>query len=262
MSIYRIYAITARYAIVGFREMSRLMQITYFPFLDIALWGYMGLWMQKSSTNPHILMIYLAATVLWGAVWTAEIELSLNLLEELESRNIVNLASTPLTHSEWLISNIILATGKSFLVVLFSTGITYIIFGINIFSLGSAVIPIALSIICSGVILGIFLTGILLWGGQQITVLVWSIPYLVLTFSAPFYPADMLPGWLQPVVKALPTTHIFESLRTVINSGFLPQKTFLISLLLNALYLVVAISFNYRMFNRSKKRGLAQLEQE
>jgi len=262
MSIYRIYAIIIRYGIVGFRELNRLMQIIDFPLLDIALWGYMGLWMQKSSSNPHILMTYLAARVLWSAVWTVEIEFSMNLLEEFESRNFINLVSTPLKHAEWIIGNTILGFGKSLLVVLMSSLVAYLIFGLNVFSLGFGIIPLILSIIFSGLVLGLFLTGILLRGGQQIAVLIWSIPYLILTFSAPFYPANILPTWIQPIVKALPTTHIFESLRGLINNGIIAQKSLFISFGLNALFLLVAVLFNYAMLIQSKKRGLVHVEQE
>jgi len=262
MNLYRIYAIILRYSVISFRELNRLMQITYFPILDIILWGYMGLWMQKSNPSTGILMIYLAAIVLWATVWTIEIELSLNLLEELESRNIVNLASTPLELSEWLLGNIILGLAKSVFVIFLSSSITYIIFGFNMWHLGIGLLPIILLIICSGLILGIFLTGILLWGGQQIAVLTWSIPYLILTFSAPFYSVELLPVCLQYIVKLLPTTHIFESLRELIRTEMLPQKTILISLVLNVMYLTAALIFCFRMFNRSKTRGLAQLEQE
>lgn len=262
MSIYRIYAIILRYAIVGFRELNRLMKVAYFPLLDIAIWGYMGLWIQQSSSNPHILMTYLTAMVLWSTVWAVEIEFSLNLLQEFEARNFVNLASTPLKHAEWLIGNTILGSLKSFIVICASSTTAFLLFGINILDLGSSVIPMIFSMFLSGLILGILLTGLLLWEGQQISVLIWSIPYLTLTLSAPFYPVKMLPHWLQIVVKAFPTTHIFEALRYFINTGTFPQKIILISLGLNSIYLIIVTNFNYRMFNRSKKRGLTHLEQE
>ncbi len=262
MSLYRIYAIILRYARVGFREPGRLTQITYFPLLDVLLWGYMGLWIQKSSSNPHMLMIYIGAIILWGTVWTVEMEFSLNLLEEFESHNIVNLTSTPLQLSEWVAGNTILALLKSLFVVLITSGMAYLVFGINILSFGAPFIPILFSIICSGLTLGIFLIGILLWKGQQLSVLIWSIPYLILTFSSPFYALEILPSWIQFLSKALPTTYIFEALRTLINSGALPHKILFASLILNAIYLIAAVSFSSYMFNQSRQKGLAQLEQE
>lgn len=263
MSIYRIYAIILRYAIVGFRELSRLMNLFYFPILDVILWGYMSLWMQQSApTTENITLVYLAAMVLWAVVWTVQMEFGMNLHEELESRNMVNLFSTPIKLSEWLIGNVMLSALKSILVALVSAGAARLLFGVNVFGLGINFIPLLLLINCSGLILGTFITGILIRAGLRISVLVWSLPYLLLTFSAPFYPTDVLPGWIQNIVKTLPMTHIFEALRHLIKYGTLPRKAIFMGTMLNFIYLIGAIGFIFYMFNRSKVRGLAQLEQE
>jgi len=263
MSIYRIYAIIFRYAIVGFRELSRLMNLFYYPILDVILWGYMSLWMQQSApATENVVLVYLSAMTLWAVVWAVQMEFTLNLHEELESRNVVNLFSTPITLSEWLIGNVILSALKSILVAFLSTVAARLLFGVNVLGLGVNLVPLLLLINCSGLVLGIFIAGILIRAGQRISTLIWSIPYLLLTFSAPFYPTDILPGWLQNIVKTLPMTHIFESLRHLIKYGTLPYKAVFVSAILNFIYLIGAIVFIFCMFNRSKMRGLAQLEQE
>jgi len=247
---------------VSIRELNRIMYIFYYPILDVALWGFMSLWMQQSSTDTNIVMIYLAAIVMWSVVWTVEMELTINMHEELESRNVVNLFSTPLTLSEWLSGNIILAIIKSFGVFLLSSSMAYLFFGVNVFNLGIKLLPLLILMITSGFVMGIFLTGILIRGGQQIAILIWSIPYLILTLSAPFFSVDVLPRWIQPIVKAFPTTHIFESLRHLIAHGTLPYKGIFMSTMLNIIYIFAAVFFIFYMFKKSKEHGLAQLEQE
>jgi len=263
MNLYRIYSLTIRYWIVGIREINRLFSIIYFPVLDVALWGYMSLWMQRSSSSSiNIVMIYLAAIVLWDTIWTINNEQSLNLLEELESRNVVNLFSTPITLGEWIVAGIILSVTKALFTLFFASGVAWLFYGINIFSLGWSIAPLALLFICSGLALSFFLNGILIRGGQQIAILIWSVPYLILTFSAPFYPVSLLPQWVQYFAKSLPTTYTFEALRHLIEHGKLPIHDIFMSTALNILYFIVAILFFNYMFNKSKELGLAQLEQE
>ena len=49
--------------------------------------------------------------------------------------------------------------------------------------------------------------------------LAWAIPFLFTPFSAVYYPVAVLPASLRPVAWALPTTHAFEGMRTVLSGG-------------------------------------------
>ncbi|TET06714.1 ABC transporter permease [Candidatus Dependentiae bacterium] len=258
----RIYALTIRYFILTTHELGRLALLIYYPILDIALFGYMSMWMQQSSPGTiNITLLYLTTIVLWSTVLTINTELSLNLRKELESRNLVNLFSTPMQLDEWIIAGVIISFFKALFSIALGTIISKFFFDVNILHAGIGLIPIALSLSISGLALSFFIIGILIFGGLQITTIIWSIPYLVLTFSAPFYSVDVLPQWIQPITKALPTTHAFEALRHLIEHGATPLNTLLTSFMLNGIYLIISICFFIYMFNKSKERGLAQLEQ-
>jgi ABC-2 type transport system permease protein len=259
----RIYALIIRYLMLTTHELGRLTLLIYYPILDTALFGYMSVWMQQSSPDAtNITLLYLTTVVLWSTVWTINTELSLNLRKELESHNVVNLFSTPMQLDEWIIAGIILSFFKALFSIALGTIISKFFFGVNILHAGIGLLPIILTLSFSGLTLSFFIIGILIFGGLQITQIIWSIPYLVLTFSAPFYSIDVLPHWVQLIARALPTTHAFESLRHLIEHGTLLINTLLISFMLNGIYLIISICFFIYMFNKSKERGLAQLEQE
>jgi ABC-2 type transport system permease protein len=49
--------------------------------------------------------------------------------------------------------------------------------------------------------------------------LVWGIPFLLQPISAVYYPLDVLPPWLQTFARLLPSTYVFEGMRTVLRLG-------------------------------------------
>ena len=65
----------------------------------------------------------------------------------------------------------------------------------------------------------------------------WAVLFLLAPISCIYYPVGVLPAWLQPFALAVPATHVFEGMRSVINGGPFPVREFLWSSGLNVLYL-------------------------
>ena len=88
----------------------------------------------------------------------------------------------------------------------------------------------------------------------------WMIAFIFAPFSAVFYPVDILPAWAQRISWCLPTTYIFEGMRTILSSGTFPAWYFLLSIVLNLVYLFLAYTLFQFMFEKSRAKGLARLE--
>jgi ABC-2 type transport system permease protein len=73
-----------------------------------------------------------------------------------------------------------------------------------------------------------------------------------------FFPLANLPTFLQPVSKLLPTTYIFESMRSVIATGEVNWHFLVISFGLNLLYLALALHWFVGSFKASLKLGLGR----
>jgi len=79
--------------------------------------------------------------------------------------------------------------------------------------------------------------------------------------SAVFYPVTVLPAVLQKIAFFLPSSHIFEGMRTVLSVRMLPGMDLFWAAVLNAIYLSLAILFFTRMFCIVKEKGrLTHLE--
>jgi len=259
----RINALILRHIWEMPRDLYRMLELVFYPVLDIIIWGFMGRWVQEAQRGDSSIGILLPASlVLWMIVERTQSEISLNFIEEVWSHNIVNLFVTPLKLSEWLISSIILGIFKGSFIFSFSSLILWVLLGINIFNLGVAIIPLLLLLALSGLTLGIFICSIIVRYGRRVSSLIWSFPYLILSFSAVFYPQRLLPIWAQYISHALPTSYIFEALRTLIATGNLPIQPVITACIIVIVYFIGGLFLLRTMFKQTENLGLARLESE
>ena len=74
--------------------------------------------------------------------------------------------------------------------------------------------------------------------------------------SAVFYPVEVLPGWLQAVAGFIPSAHVFEGMRQVINHAGFPYEHLAWAAVLNCAYILAAIVFFAWNFKKVKEKGL------
>lgn len=243
------------------RNIDRMTDSFYWPLMDIFIWGLTSSWIQKSQTGvPHVVAMLLTALVFWQIIWRGNYEISVNLLDEFWNQNLVNLFSTPLTLSEWIASAIILSIIKMCITITVCVTAVYFFYATNIFTLGWYLIPFVISLLMSGWIMGFLGSSVIIYWGQKVQTVAWTMGFLFAPFSAVYYPLSQLPPWVQRISLWLPTTYIFEGMRTVLATGTLDTSVLTKSLILNVVYLIGAIVLFRYMFEKSRKKGLARLE--
>ena len=258
-----ISGLIKRYLLIKVRDMHRIANLLYFPIIDILLGGVTWLWMQQGKPNfEQICTEYLLSLIFWIVANAAQFETCFNFLEEFQSRNLLNLFSSTLEHTDWLISSAILCFIEASMSITICSLVAYVTFGTNIFIFGVLLPCIAVLFIASGWIMAIITAGLFLKFGQRVTFLIWAVPYLILPLSAPWYPVCVLPAWAQYIAYCLPTTYLFEGIRNITFGGSMPLAYLLISFILSCVYVILSILFFNMMFRKSKDKGLAHLEQE
>ena len=73
--------------------------------------------------------------------------------------------------------------------------------------------------------------------------------------SCVFCPIDVLPAWAQRIARWLPSTYVFEGLRTVLRGGELSWTTWVQILGLNGLALALGAGLFLWMFHRAGRAG-------
>lgn len=261
MKLYRIYALFSRYMKILFNDFSRIIDFFYWPFVDMVVFGFTSKWMENSS-NSKITVMLLSGLILWQAANRANMEVSYGLIEELWSKNVVNLFVTPITLSEWIVAVMSCGIIKAIFSVIYSAIIVWLIYSINFFDIGLLGIPLFLLLILTGWIMGFFAASIIIYSGQRYQSFVWMAVWLFSLISAVYYPVDVLPVWVQLVSKLFPAVYIFEGMRDFYSTGIWPLSQMLTALTLNIIYLVLILILFKIIFEKSRAKGLARLEVE
>jgi ABC-2 type transport system permease protein len=255
----RIWGIFLRsfYTITGLHQIAELF---FWPLVDILLWGLTTIWLQQQQHAPQLALIILTALVFWQIITRATYDISVSLLQEFWNRNLVNLFSTPLTVSEWAIGTILLCLCKIAVSLSFGALVIYLLYALNVFTIGWYFLPFAGSLMLSGFTLGFLASCVVIRWGQKLEMLAWMSAFFFAPFSAVFYPVASLPHWAQSISWCLPMTYIFEGMREILRVGSFSWADFLTSLGLNAIYLIVAVALFKFSFECSRAKGLGRLE--
>ncbi|MFZ0565880.1 MAG: ABC transporter permease [Chlamydiales bacterium] len=261
MNINRILGVFFRYLYVIRKGLMHLSDLFYWPLVDILLWGLTSIWIQSQELPMQNLpLVLMTALIFWQVSWRGSVDISISLLQELWQRNLVNLFSTPLKFSEWISGIILISLCKLTLSLGFGVLVVYLLYALNVFTIGWAFLPFAASLLIFGWTIGFLASSLIVYWGHSVEMFAWMIGYLFAPFSAVFYPVSILPDWAQAISWCLPTTYVFEGMREILSSGVFLKNYFFLSLAINALFLTAAISLFRFMFEKSRHKGLGRLE--
>lgn len=260
MRINRIYGMVLRYIYYFLHSFDRMADVFYWPMMDLLLWGLTSIYFRRYMPNgTFVVFIVLSGILLWIMIWRGQYEITVNLLEELWRYNLMNIFASPLTFSEWTASVLIVGIIKASVSFSFASLVGFILYKINIFSLGPYLGIFCLLLIMSGWWVGFIIAGLVFRYGTKIQTFAWSGVMLVSPFSAVYYPLSNLPLWAQNVGRFLPTSYIFEAARQLINGGGINYNYIFMSLILNCVYLALAFIFLKSSFDKALERGLIKV---
>ncbi|CAK0779455.1 membrane hypothetical protein [Gammaproteobacteria bacterium] len=96
-SPHRVAAMVLRYVYVLRSSWPRLLELTYWPTVQMVLWGFISQFMAANSTwVAQATGVFLAAVLLWEVLFRGQLGVSLPFFEEMYSRNLGHLFVTPL----------------------------------------------------------------------------------------------------------------------------------------------------------------------
>lgn len=260
MSFRRIRGVFFRYFYEMYKGPRVLGDLFYWPLVDILLWGLTSVWILSQHHVENLPLILMTGLIFWQVTWRGGIDVPVSLLQEFWCRNLVNLFSTPLKISEWCAGILLLCLVKLLITIAFGVGVVYLLYSLNVFQLGWAFLPFALSLMVFGWFIGFLTASVIIYWGQQMETLAWMTVWIFAPFSAVFFPVTTLPVWAHPIAWSLPTTYIFEGMRQILAGGSFPMRDFWVSMALNAIYLSGSIFLFKFCFEKSRVKGLARLE--
>lgn len=240
------------------RDLDLLSDMIYWPMVDTLLWGVTSQWIIQTSGITNLVAIMLSSLILWNIIWRSQAEVSRNLIDEIWNNNLVNLFSTPFSVHEWVVGVLLLSFIKTAFTMTMLIPATFLLYAVNIFTLGWWLPVFVLCAIMTGWWIGFISAGIVLRFGPKVQTVVWTLPGVMIPFSAIYFPLAQLPAWVQPISRAIPSTYIFESMRALHSGGNVDLNYIALSIGLNVLYLSLALIFFAKSFVQSRKLGLGR----
>lgn len=256
LRLQRIFAYTARHLYLYKRSLPRLMEVFYWPVLDLAVWGFVSVYLSRHESVPHFVTFFIGALILWDILFRSQQGISVSFLEDVWSRNLLNIFVSPLSASEYIVSLLFLSVIKLLLTSAVMVTLAWLLYSFNIFVLGFTLVPLVANLVVMGWSIGIITTALILRFGQEAEVLAWGIALLFQPVSAVFYPVSVLPGPLQAVASIIPAAHVFEGMRQVFSGGAFPTRELLSATALNGAYIAASVAFFSWNFRVVKRKGL------
>lgn len=259
MSVRVVSALIMRYLFLYTRTPMRMVELIFWPVVELLIWGYLTMFIQENTTGdfPRIITYLLGAMILWDVIFRAQQGVAISFLEDVWTRNLLNVFVAPVRTSEYLAATF----GVGFIRILITVGVlslvALLLYAFNVFTLGWTLLPFFVNLMLSGWALGMISTALILRWGQAAESLAWAVPFFIQPLVAVFYPVSAIkPVWLQSVALALPPTHVFEGMREVLKSGVFDWHGFLWATALNAVFLALAGWLFGWILTITRSRGL------
>jgi len=259
MNYRHIAAVLLRNLYLLRRSHYRAMSLFYWATVELFLWGFVTLWL-KDIANPdvrvNLVVMVIGALVFWDLFFRVQQSVTLAFLEDIWSRNMLNIFASPLKARELVLGYILLSLLFGFISFGFVAVLAALLYALEIWTLGFYIIPFAINLLFFGWALGFIILGFTIRYGPSVEILAWSLPVLVQPLSAVFYPVSILPGPLQKVAWFIPTMHLFEGMRAVVLEGRFDLDHVVWASLLTVGYFALGIGFFYWMLSLARQRGL------
>ena len=255
-SLNRIAAMTARYYYILRSSSLRLLEIVYWPAMQMLVWGFLYTYLYDSkSAMASTAGLLLGAVLLWDVLFRGQLGFSISFLEEMWARNLGNLMMSPLKPIEFLLSLMIMSLIRLAIGVIPMTLLALFFFGFNFYAIGLPLIAFFCNLIFTSWSVGVFASGLVLRNGLGAESIVWTLMFAVMPLACIYYPVEVLPAWLQVVAWTLPPTYVFEGMRSLLIDHVFRADLMAWALVINAILFAASFAIFLALLQSAKRNG-------
>jgi ABC-2 type transport system permease protein len=254
----RVRAMLYRHAYLLLGSWPRLLDLIYWPTVQMILWGFITLFLVgKSGWVAQAAGVFLSAVLLWDTLFRGQLGVSLCFLEELYARHLGHLFVSPLRPGELVAANFLVSLLRVLIGVGGAAILAIPIFHFSIVdALGWALIPFFAVMMLFGWAIGLIIAGLVIRLGLGAETLAWAAIFFIQPFSAVYYPIDTLPAAVRWIAYLLPSAPVFEGMRAVLVEHRFDPALFAQAAGVLAVWLVMgAIAFTL-LFGSARRKGL------
>lgn len=253
----RVGAMALRHLYLMRASWPRLLEMVYWPTVQMVLWGFITLFLATNSSYvAQATGVLLSAVLLWDVLFRGQLGVALVFMEEMYSRNLGHLFVSPMRPYEMVCALLLMSLIRTVIGVGSAALVAIPFFDYNIFGLGLPLIGFFLNLIVMSWAIGLLVAGIVMRYGLGAESIAWVAIFALQPLSGVYYPVAVLPEWLQPLAWALPASHVFEGLRELLFQHTYNAGLLLNAAMLNVLFLCGGVFAFLAFFRAARNRGL------
>jgi ABC-2 type transport system permease protein len=253
----RVWGLMYRHLALYSRSWPRLLELGYWPVLNMCIWGFTSRYLMMRVGSPAVMAgaTLLGGVLLWEVTLRSQMGLSISFMEEIWSRNLGHIFVSPLRPAEMLLALICMSILRMIIGILPAILIAWALYAYNLFSLGPVLLLFFINLMIMGWAVALGVVSMVLRHGSGAEPLAWATMFGFAPLSAVFYPVSVLPAALRPIALALPSAHVFEGMRALINQGVIRWDHLAAAFGLNAVWMLGAALLFARQFHAARESG-------
>ena len=257
LSARRVAAMVMRYLFLLRNSWPRVLEMVYWPTVQLILWGFITRFFLTHSTwLAQAAGVLISAVLLWDVLYRGQLGVSLMFFEEMYARNLGHLFVSPLRPHEMALSLLAMSLIRTLISFGGASLLAIPLYQFSIYTLGFPLLLFFFNLLVMGWALGLLIVSLVLRYGLGAESLAWVAIFAIAPFSGVYYPVSTLPGWLLPLAWALPSSYVFEGMRAIEIEHVVRWDLLAQAGSLNAVYLAVAVGTFLVTFRAARRRGL------
>lgn len=252
----RIGAVCRRHYYLYRGSWPRVLELGYWPLMQIFLWGFITQFFQEHSTLiAQAGGLLLAGVLLWDVMFRGQLGVSVSFLEELWARNLGQMFVSPLRPSELAAALMTVSLFRTLIGLIPAALAAWLLYAFAVTDMGFGLIAFFFLLLAFSWAVGIAVCAMLLRYGLGAESLAWVTVFALAPLSAVYYPVSILPDWLQGIALALPSAHVFEGMRAVLLEGRFDWGHFAWAAGLDLIALAIAMALFVMAFDSARRDG-------
>src|SRR6266853_1679845 len=136
-ALQRVGAMVLRYVYLLRASWSRVLELVYWPAIQLFVWGFLQLYItQNSGFFARAGGVFIGAVLMWDILFRGQLGFSISFLEEMWSRNLANLMISPLRPIEFISALMVMSLIRLGVGMVPVTIFAILFFGFNLYGLG------------------------------------------------------------------------------------------------------------------------------
>ncbi len=257
-SLGRMRAMMLRHVYLMTSSWPRVLELVYWPTVQITLWGFIALYLARQDGGfAGLAAVLLSAVLLWDTFFRSQLGVSLSFMEEMWARNLGHLFVSPLRPFELVLSLFAMSLLRTLIGVGGAALLAIPIHGFNLVAeLGPPLALFFVNNLLFGWSLGLVVSALVLRLGLGAESLAWALVFLIQQVSAVYYPIAVLPEPLQWVAAVLPPAQVFEGMRRLLAEGLFDVGLLVRALALNLVWMTISGIVFLLLLRSARRLGL------